>query len=263
MEELYSLEKVEKFQWPSITGGLPAERVSILERHVVGEKILDAGCGGGAYVDFLAQKGLEVTGIDKHEHFVQSAKSKGMLGNFVQGDLTCLPFSNKSFDCTYCFDVLEHIDDYAAIQELTRVTSKRLIISVPREDDTLNKFNLTFLHYQDLTHLRYYDVKSLKNLISSINCESVLILPEIAVPIKELARDMIKLAPENITIKGLRTLIKIRMLNLVFKQVLAGNMPNLNSIYRESYNSFFEKLLDQASCSDIYTNLVAIIDLRP
>ena len=71
----------------------------------MGEKILDAGCGGGGFVDFLTKKGLDVTGVDKYPEFLSIGKQKGFAGNFVEGDITALPFADKTFDCTYCFDV--------------------------------------------------------------------------------------------------------------------------------------------------------------
>ena len=133
----YSLENAKKFNWSSISGNLNAERVSHLENYLVGNKILDAGCGGGAYVEFLSHKGHEVTGIDKYDEFLKVAREQGREGNYVQGDLTNLPFADKAFDCTFCFDVLEHIDDLLAIKELARVTKKRLIIAVPKEDEVM------------------------------------------------------------------------------------------------------------------------------
>ncbi|KAF3885779.1 class I SAM-dependent methyltransferase [Tolypothrix bouteillei] len=162
MNNLYTIENAEKFNWSSVSGQLNPERVSHLDKYLIGKKILDAGCGGGAYVEFLSQKNLEVTGVDKYEHFLQVARQKGKLGTYIQADITNLPFPDKVFDCTYCYDVLEHIDDQAAIKELIRVTSKRLIVAVPQEDEIMKKFNLTFLHYQDKTHLRNYTENSLK-----------------------------------------------------------------------------------------------------
>ena len=32
-------------------------------------------------------------------------------GTYVQGDITNLPFPDKTFDSMYCFDVLENVDD--------------------------------------------------------------------------------------------------------------------------------------------------------
>ena len=233
MKGLYSLENAKKFNWSSVSGNLNPERVSHLENYLVGTKILDAGCGGGAYVEFLAKKGLEVTGVDKYEQFLQVAR-QDRIGTYVRGDITNLPFPDKTFDCTYCFDVLEHIDDRIAIQELARVTKKRLIITVPKEDELMIKFNLTFLHYQDKTHLRNYIEESLKELLSIISYSQIAIFPELAVPTKLLVQEMIIWNNSN---SGAKLAAKKMLKSLLFR------------------------LLNRTSYKQIYTGLVAIVTL--
>ena len=234
MNKLYSLENAQKFQWSSISGNLNSERVSHLKKYLVGNTILDAGCGGGAYVDFLSRQGLEVTGIDKYNDFLQVAVNREGQGNYVQGDLTNLPFLDRQFDCTYCFDVLEHIDDSRAIKELARVTKKRLIIAVPKEDETMSKFNLTFLHYQDKTHLRNYTEDYLNKLVSNISYSQIRIFPELAVPTGNLVKEMIEF--ESQTKKS-------------------------NSTRQKIVNFVLMKLLNRCFYQTIHTELVAIIDI--
>ena len=148
MDSLYSLDNAKRFEWSSITGDLNPERVAHLQKYLVGHKILDAGCGGGGYVDLLTSQGFDVTGVDKFSQFLDVAQEQNRKGHFVQGDLTALEFPDKSFDCTYCYDVLEHIDDVAALKELERVTKSRLILAVPKEDEDMTPYNLTFAHYR-------------------------------------------------------------------------------------------------------------------
>jgi ubiquinone/menaquinone biosynthesis C-methylase UbiE len=231
----YSLENAKKFNWSSINGDLNPERVSHLENYLIGNKILDAGCGGGAYVEYLARKGLEVIGIDKHEFFLQVARNTVQNGSYLQGDLVNLPFPDKIFDCTYCFDVLEHINDILAIHELVRVTKNRLIIAVPKEDDVMIKFSLTFLHYQDKTHLRNYTEETLKSLFSSVKIVDMRVFPELAIPAIHLVREMIDVSDSKI---------------LAFY------------LFKKMFNFFLIKILKIASYKKVYTGLVAIIDLQ-
>ncbi|AFY95606.1 class I SAM-dependent methyltransferase [Chamaesiphon minutus] len=192
MQELYSLENAKKFNWSSVSGDLHVERVGHLENYIVGNKILDAGCGGGAFVEFLSQKGLEVTGVDKYDEFLQVARQQGRSGTYLQCDLTNLPFLDKAFDCTYCFDVLEHVDDIQAIKELARVTSKRLIIAVPQKDEIISQFGLIFAQYQDASHLRYYTESSLRTLCQTIEPINIEIQQELLVPLTSLFKATIE-----------------------------------------------------------------------
>jgi SAM-dependent methyltransferase len=221
MQNLYSLENAQKFNWSSISGNLNPERVSHLENYVVGKKLLDAGCGGGAYVEFLAQKGFEVTGVDKYEEFLQVAREQGRLGTYVQGDVTNLPFPDKAFDCTYCFDVLEHVNDELAIKELARVTSRRLIISVPRKDEIMHQFGLTFYPYRDPTHLRYYTEDSLRELALKINCSKVEVVPEGFIPFHALFMEMLNPDYGKLPGAALRSAYKIKLSNPLLNKFLA------------------------------------------
>jgi 2-polyprenyl-3-methyl-5-hydroxy-6-metoxy-1,4-benzoquinol methylase len=156
MESAYSVDNAYKFAWSSVSGKLNPERLSHLDKYLSGKKVLDAGCSGGAYVDYLTRNGFQVTGVEKFDQFIELARERRRQGTLLEADITCLPFRDQAFDSTYCFDVLEHVDDRVALAELARVTSKRLILTVPRENDTICKFNITFLHYSDKTHLRNY-----------------------------------------------------------------------------------------------------------
>lgn len=231
MDELYTLENARKFNWSSVSGRLNHERVFYLENYIIGTKILDAGCGGGAYVEFLAnKKTLRVTGIDKYDQFLGIASNKKNMGTYIQGNITKLPFPDKAFDCTYCFDVLEHVDDEAAIREMSRVTVKRLILAVPKEDEIMNSFGLTFFHYQDKTHIRNYTEVSLKKLISTIKYNKIVVLPELPVSFTNIAKQMIEFNKSSWAMKF-------------------------------SYRKLFHYLLNKASHEKVYTGLVAIVDL--
>lgn len=235
MDELYTLENARKFKWSSVSGNLNPERLAHLENYLTGEKILDAGCGGGAYVEFLSAKNLKVTGIDKSEKFLGATTEQRQAGTYLRGDLTNLPFRDKAFDCTYCFDVLEHIDDRLAVDELIRVTGKRVIIAVPKDDEVMSRFNLTFLHSRDRTHLRNYTEDYLRNLFAPTGCAGIKIFPELAVPGENLVREMIEFSQPD--------------------------SAGLKRFYRKTQNRLLEKLLARSRYKQIYTGLVAVIDL--
>jgi ubiquinone/menaquinone biosynthesis C-methylase UbiE len=267
MDELYSLENAQKFNWSSISGNLNPERVSHLENYVVGKKLLDAGCGGGAYVEFLAQKGFEVTGIDKYEEFLQVAREKGRLGTYVQGDVTNLPFADKTFDCTYCFDVLEHVDDQLAIQELARVTSKRLIIAVPREDTMMAKFGLAFNHYRDQTHLRYYTEDYLRQLAGSADYKDIEIIPEGFIPFELLFKEMLdkEKTSNKFSPSVFRPAYRLKSRNLLIDRILKKLTDILMGIiinFDDVENILASYYLRAARYKRVNVGLIAVLNLE-
>jgi ubiquinone/menaquinone biosynthesis C-methylase UbiE len=76
------------------------------------EKILDAGCGAGFMSRIYARQGAEVTGCDRAGEMLRQAETeeeKTKLGiQFVQGDITELPFEGEKFDAVSCVAVLIH-----------------------------------------------------------------------------------------------------------------------------------------------------------
>ena len=219
-----------------MTGDLHPERVQLLRNHLCGKEILDAGCGGGAFVEFLAGHGFRVTGVDYHEMFLEIARNRiGATGKYMQGDITALPFPDKTFDCTYCFDVLEHVDDVKALAELVRVTKNRVIIAVPATDEDAVGGGLTFHHYRDLTHLRTYTEASLATLITGAGQRSFQILPELKVEWQLAAT---------------QHLPSVRISN------------PLRAMVRNSYQRLLRFMLRYARFDKIYTGLAAIIDLE-
>lgn len=65
-------------------------------------RALDLGCGAGNNAKFLAEKGLDVYGIDGSKTAIETCKEKfkklNLKGNFIQGDLLELPYKNNFFD---------------------------------------------------------------------------------------------------------------------------------------------------------------------
>ena len=251
-----SIERAQEFQWSSVTGHLNNERLSSLANYVVGRRLLDAGCGGGGYVDFLSQQGLEVVGLDREAGMLRWASQQHYLGSYVLGDVTSMPFADKMFDTTYCFDVLEHVDDFAGIRELARVTRQRLIIAVPRENDMLASYRLTFLHYSDHSHLRNYNENTLRSLMTTIECREVVVLPELAVPMRRLVRDMVQFAAP---------LEEEGNPSQHVKTSFQGVKQPPRKVARKGYYGVGRRLLSwllkRASYRMVYTGLVAVVDL--
>lgn len=158
----------------------------------MGKKVLDAGCGGGAYVQHLLSKNFDAHGVELNDPFYQEAKKRGLGERIIKASATALPYDDKNFDTTYCFDVLEHVDDVSVMKELIRVTRKRIIVTVPRDNQGLQKFGVAFATYTDLTHLRYYTNESLRSLLSQFPHQAVRLEDEIPVDFRAIAVNTLK-----------------------------------------------------------------------
>lgn len=75
-------------------------------------RTLDLGCGNGKTVSTLLDNGLDVTGIDFSSKAVESCRSIfGDKAEFVESDVSDLPFDDSSFDYITAVHILEHIDE--------------------------------------------------------------------------------------------------------------------------------------------------------
>lgn len=97
-------------------------------------RALDVGCGTGANVAVIRSHARRVACIDfRPEGLVQAAEQTRRDAHFVRGVATRLPFVSGGFDLVTVLDVLEHVDDEAALAEIRRVLRPggALVISVP------------------------------------------------------------------------------------------------------------------------------------
>jgi SAM-dependent methyltransferase len=92
---------------------------------VKGSRVLEAGCGTGRTACYLAKNGARVTGLDIRAHMLERAKQRaqkeGVEVNWVEGDITCLPFKNESFDVVFAESVTVFADIDEALAEYYRV----------------------------------------------------------------------------------------------------------------------------------------------
>lgn len=99
-------------------------RLNLVRRHVPleGQRILDVGCGVGAYVSRFMQLSATTCGIDLDPQRVREAHRRG-AGNTLAASAERLPFRTATFDLVMLNEVIEHVgDDRRTIQEACRVT---------------------------------------------------------------------------------------------------------------------------------------------
>jgi SAM-dependent methyltransferase len=91
----------------------------------------------------------------------------------VQGDVTSLPFRDRTFDCVLCAEVLEHVPALRrAATEITRVTRHHALIGVPyRQDTRVGKLTCSrcWKVSPPYGHLNTFDEHSLQTLFGDMH----------------------------------------------------------------------------------------------
>ncbi|MHB0977123.1 MAG: methyltransferase domain-containing protein [Candidatus Aquicultorales bacterium] len=86
-----------------------------------GSLVADIGCGTGSMVDLLNNRGYKALGMDLRPEGLRAAGERGS-DRLVQADVAKLPCADSSLDAVLALDVLEHVEDEAAVlSEVRRV----------------------------------------------------------------------------------------------------------------------------------------------
>jgi SAM-dependent methyltransferase len=156
-----------------------------------GDRVLDAGCGGGRHVcEAFRIKGVDVVGIDLNWEDLCKTATTLYLMHMQDGgdqrrclisraDVVSLPFKEGAFDAVICSEVLEHIpDNRKAVRELVRVLKPggELVVSVPRYLPERICWALSeAYHNEPGGHIRIYRRKELQALLEAagVACRAI------------------------------------------------------------------------------------------
>lgn len=129
--------------------------------HLITGDVLDAGCGTGAYREFILSCGRSYTGADWGSSQHDSRPD-------IIADLNVqIPCPDRSFDSVFCISVLEHLHTpQTALSEFARVLRPdgRLVLQVPWQwhlhEAPHDYFRFTpFALRRLLSHAGFYDVE--------------------------------------------------------------------------------------------------------
>jgi len=146
--------------------------VGVLDKFCRGKNVLDIGSGVGTLDLYLAQKNLQVTGIEISQRAVDIARqSQRLLGinkiKFIRGDFFQLKI-REQFPFVICSEVLEHLsNEQQAINKIYRLIKPEglLLITVPSQNAPLIKLGAIKKFDQVSGHLRRYTLDSLRLLL--------------------------------------------------------------------------------------------------
>ncbi|MGD0165293.1 MAG: class I SAM-dependent methyltransferase [Candidatus Sulfotelmatobacter sp.] len=131
-------------------------------------RILDVGCGDGRLSQVIRKErecflvGFDLSMVALRQYF----------GPRCCGSASQLPFLNRSFDLVVTTEVLEHLPEpvyHQALNEISRVTNKYILISVPNQEnltENLAACATCGCRFHVWGHLHSYSITGLEGLFS-------------------------------------------------------------------------------------------------
>ncbi len=120
--------------WPTLRGSAAEQtRAAALMRLVPTGRVsvLDVGARDGFFSRLLTAHFRTVVALDIIKPDFAYPRVVPLAG-----DITCLPFADRSFDCVFCAEVFEHVRDVErAAKEVVRVARHEIILGVPFKQD--------------------------------------------------------------------------------------------------------------------------------
>ncbi len=164
--------------WEGVPEGAVPERFALRRSFLLsgvapGERVLDVGCGEGAFSAALAEAGARPVGVEVASEPVRRARLRhpGLEFHHAPG---ALPFPAGEFDAVWAGEVIEHVvDGLGLLDELSRVLRPggRLLISTPDHSRRLvlglalrrRAFEAHFDPGRD--HVRFFTARTLARLL--------------------------------------------------------------------------------------------------
>jgi ubiquinone/menaquinone biosynthesis C-methylase UbiE len=148
------------------------KKIKTIISNIEFNSFLDIGSGEGLVLTNLMEelKNKNCYGIDINESNLKMAKKNVPFCNFKYGNIYKIPFPDNSFDIVSCMETLEHLEyPSKAIEEIKRVSSKTILVSVPREPlwSLLNIIRGKYWKYLGNTpaHLNQWSTSSIIKLL--------------------------------------------------------------------------------------------------
>jgi 2-polyprenyl-3-methyl-5-hydroxy-6-metoxy-1,4-benzoquinol methylase len=140
------------------------------------QRVLEIGCGDGAFGAELIRAGNRVVGVDRAPHVPPEASYAAIIeADLESGVRDALHKCGEEFDRIVIFDVLEHLrDPNRLLRELrTQLASRgKLIISVPNAVNVtvrlmvlFGKFSYSNRGILDWSHLRFFTRRTIRKLL--------------------------------------------------------------------------------------------------
>jgi SAM-dependent methyltransferase len=166
--------------WRAVPEGAEPERFAarrafLLERVAARQRVLDLGCGDGAFAEQLLDAGCVVTMADVAGEALRRARARAPGAEAVQlVEGAPLPFAEDVFDVVWAGEVLEHVSDVVGLlAEVRRVLrwGGTLLATTPWHGRIVVASDAHFDPRAD--HLRFFSARTLRAVLGDAGFASV------------------------------------------------------------------------------------------
>lgn len=133
---------------------LPVDRKvldGVVEGIARGESVLDLGCGPGQVGQYLAERGLQIVGMDSAFKMLLVARRRTGNCCLACGDMRFIPFRTASFSGVVAFYSVHHLPRPAlrtALAEIRRILKPAGLLVVATHLGESEVYNSTFLGHE-------------------------------------------------------------------------------------------------------------------
>jgi len=148
-----------------------------------GSKVLDVGCGNGAFLRQLKQrKNVKELGIDISSKAIALARAEGINAKVVdvlREDIKTL----GEYDYVTAFEVLEHLPNPEVLLSVVRALGKQILVTIPNTGYYLYRLRLLFGRFprqwiqHPAEHLRFWTLTDFQLTAKLSGYEIAVVLP--------------------------------------------------------------------------------------
>jgi 2-polyprenyl-3-methyl-5-hydroxy-6-metoxy-1,4-benzoquinol methylase/rRNA maturation protein Nop10 len=139
-------------------------------------KLLDVGCGTGAFLTKMRDLGWEVTGVEPDEEAVKVAQERFRL-NILKATLEEAEFPENEFNAITMNHVIEHLPDpVGTLKECSRVlkTGGRLVVVTPNAESLgAQLFNNAWRGWEVPRHFQIFSLRTLQDCVEKAGLQIV------------------------------------------------------------------------------------------
>ena len=154
--EVYDRDVLKRIDYAYKEESMFVARTRLAEKFIVGQRILDVGCGTGNTSLRIAHSNLDtdILAIDLNRTCIEftGEKVRSIVNiSIAQMEVCNLALKDETFDCLVAIDVLEHVEcDEKAMMEMFRVIipTGRLVVTVPAIKVLYGKRDRALKHFR-------------------------------------------------------------------------------------------------------------------